>query len=116
MIEGLKTRWRELRSGEPGRRFRARYERRHSRRRHAGGHKWSLIVAGTLILLAGIVLLPLPGPGMLVVALGALLIAEESLTVAKLLDALELRGRALISRWRPGLKPRSASLERSGNR
>jgi uncharacterized membrane protein HdeD (DUF308 family) len=109
VIEGLKTRWRELRQGEPGRRFRARYERRHSRRRHAGGRKWSVMVAGAVIVLAGIVLLPLPGPGMLVIALGALLVAEESLTVAKMLDALELRGRALISRWRPAASTRSGS-------
>jgi uncharacterized membrane protein HdeD (DUF308 family) len=101
VIDGLKTRWRELRQGEPGRRFRARYERRHAKRRHAGGRKWAVIFAGALILVAGIVLLPLPGPGMLVVALGALLVAEESLTVARMLDALEVRGRAFISRWRP---------------
>ena len=46
---------------------------------------------------------------MLVIALGALLVAEESLTAARVLDALEVRGRALIARWRP-------SLQRSGNR
>jgi len=103
VVHALRTRWRELRKGEPGRRFRARYERRHARRRHAGGRKWSVIVAGALIALAGIVLLPLPGPGMLVIAFGALLMAEESLTVAKMLDALELRGRGLIARWRPAL-------------
>ena len=101
MIDGLKTRWRELRHGEAGRRCRARYERRHAKRRHAGGSKWAVLVAGALIALAGIVLLPLPGPGLLVIAFGALLVAEESLSVAKLLDALESRGRALIERWRP---------------
>ena len=108
MIDALKTRWRELRQGEPGRRFRARYERRRSNRRHAGGRKWAMIVVGALIALAGIVLLPLPGPGMLVIALGALLVAEESLSVAKVLDALELRARALIEKRRP--------LTRSGSR
>ena len=108
MIDGLKTRWRELRQGEPGRRFRARYERRHAGVRHAGGRKWSVILAGLLIALAGIVLLPLPGPGLLVIALGALLVAEQSLTAARILDSLELRARALIGRWRP--------LTRSGNR
>ncbi|HWI35270.1 MAG TPA: PGPGW domain-containing protein [Burkholderiales bacterium] len=60
-----------------------------------------MIVAGALIALAGIVLLPLPGPGMLVIALGALLVAEESLSVAKALDALERRARPFIERWRP---------------
>jgi hypothetical protein len=108
VIDGLKTRWRELRRGEPGRRFRARYERRHARARHAGGRKWSVIVAGLLIALAGIVLLPLPGPGLLVIALGALLVAEQSVIAARILDSLEMRGRALIERWRPS--------QRSGNR
>ena len=96
MIERLKTSWRELRHGKPGRRFRDRYDRRRSHSRHAGGRKWSMIVGGVLIVLAGIVLLPLPGPGMLVVALGALLVAEESLSMARALDWLELKGRRLL--------------------
>lgn len=112
MIQRLKTGWRELRQGEPGRRFRGCYERRHSRARHAGGRKWSVIVAG-LIAVAGIVLLPLPGPGMLVVALGAFLVAQESLTAARMLDQLELRARALIARRRPA--PKQPSLPRSGS-
>ena len=108
MIERLKAGWRELRRSEPGRRFRDRYERRRRHGRHSGARKWSVIVAGALIVLAGIVLLPLPGPGMLVVAAGALLMAEESRAMAAALDSLELRLRRLIARM-----PR---LQRSGNR
>lgn len=106
MIERLKSGWRELRQGEPGRRFRDRYERRHQRS-HAGGRKWSAIVFGALIVLVGIVLLPLPGPGMLVVAAGALLMAEESLAIARALDGVEVGVRSLLRRTR---------LQRSGNR
>ena len=108
MIGRLKASWRELRRGEPGRRFRDRHERRRKQGRHGGARKWSVIVAAALIVLAGIALLPLPGPGMLVVAAGALIMAEESRLVAGALDALEVRVRRLISRM-----PR---LQRSGNR
>ena len=101
MIQRLKAGWRELRHGKPGRRFRDRYERRRNERRHPGEHKWSVIVVGALVILAGIVLLPLPGPGMLVVAAGALLMAEESSALARALDALEVRVRALSGRRTP---------------
>ena len=67
-----------------------------------------MVVLGVLILLAGIVLLPLPGPGMLVVAAGALLMAEGSRAVAGLLDAIEVRVRSLIGR--------RTRWQRSGNR
>ena len=108
MIRRLRSGWRELRQGEPGRRFRDRYERRRRQNRHGGFRKWGVVVLGVLIVLAGIVLLPLPGPGMLVVAAGALLMAEESRAVARLLDAIEVRARSLIGR--------RTRLQRSGNR
>jgi hypothetical protein len=108
LIARLKAGWRELRQGKPGRRFRDRYERRRQHSRHPGKRRWSVIVAGVLIALAGVVLLPLPGPGIPVVLLGALLVAEESRAMARGLDALEVRARALIARL-----PR---LQRSGNR
>ena len=114
MIQRLKKGWRELKQGEPGRRFRDRYERRRRERRHGGARKWSLIVAGVLLMIAGIVLLPLPGPGMVVIALGALLMAEESRLMAGGLDALECRARAIHQKLRPNA--RRPRLKRSGNR
>lgn len=114
MIQRLKTGWRELRHGEPGRRFRDRYERRRRQGRHGGARKWVVIVAGALIVLAGIVLLPLPGPGIPIVALGALLMAEESRGMAHALDALERRARALYERLRPS--SRRPRWQRSDNR
>ena len=100
MIERLKAGWRELRRGEPGRRFRDRHERRRLERPHGGARKWSAIAVGALIMLAGIVLLPLPGPGLVVIAAGALLIAEESRTAARTLDQIELKARGLVRRTR----------------
>ena len=125
MIGPLKARWRELRRGEPGRRFRSRYERRRSA--HGGtARKCFVCILGALIALAGIVLMPLPGPGILIVAFGALLMAEGSLTVAKALDALELRVRPLflrlLAKWRrirgqgASSKDSPRPLQRSGSR
>lgn len=113
MIARLKERWRELRHGEPGRRFRARYERRKCANRGAA-RKCLICILGAVIVLAGIVLMPLPGPGILIVAFGALLMAEGSRTVADALDSLELRVRALIARYRRPSHRRP--LQRSGSR
>jgi hypothetical protein len=96
MLAHLKKGWRELKQGPPGRRFRERYERG---RGGAGGsalRKWGLIGRGALLVLAGIVLLPLPGPGLPVIAAGMLLVAEESHTTAHALDWLEMKARRLV--------------------
>jgi hypothetical protein len=96
MMQRLKAGWRELRLGEPGRRFRHRHERRRRERHHGAARKWSVMAVGALILLAGIVLLPLPGPGLIVIAAGAVLVAGESRTAARALDQIELRARRLF--------------------
>src|SRR5204862_3521008 len=77
MLRRLRRGWRELKRGKPGRRFRERYERSPSTH---GARKWALIGIGVLLVLVGVVFLPLPGPGLLIIAAGALLIAEESLS------------------------------------
>jgi UPF0716 family protein affecting phage T7 exclusion len=92
LLAHLKKAWRELKRGKPGRRFSERYERG---RRRGTARKWLLIAGGALLALAGIVLLPLPGPGMLVIAVGLLLIAEESRATARALDWLERKARSL---------------------
>jgi UPF0716 family protein affecting phage T7 exclusion len=95
MLRRLESAWRELKQGRPGSRFQQRHERL---RRRAGARplrKWGFISAGALIVLAGVVLLPLPGPGLLVIAAGALLIAEESRAAARALVWLERAARRL---------------------
>lgn len=76
-----------------------RFETRYRRRRAPGSsriRKWTLIALGSVVVLLGLILLPLPGPGFLVVAAGGALMAEESLAAARLLDRAEafLRGLA----------------------
>jgi hypothetical protein len=58
------------------------------------------IFGGVAVLVAGAAMLVAPGPGILVFVLGAALVAEESLWVARLLDRAELGIRRVISRLR----------------
>jgi hypothetical protein len=58
------------------------------------------IVGGTLLVGVGVVMLVAPGPGILVIGVGGALLAEESLTAARILDWLELRIRRVISALR----------------
>ena len=87
--------WQELRRGKPGRRFQSRYERNQETRCGAL-RKWSLIALG--LVLAGLVFLPLPGPGMLIILAGAMLMAERSRAAARTLDWMELKVRRLVGR------------------
>jgi len=91
----LRRRFRRFVAAPSGTRFRAyhlRLEQRPSLMR-------TLLVVGVgLILLAlGLIMLVLPGPGLLVAVLGAALIAGESLVAARLLDRIDL---CLTSAWR----------------
>lgn len=102
MLDGLKSRLKEFLKDEPGSRFQARYERVRSTGNNLP--RTVLMMGGGLVVLAaGLVLLPAPGPGMVVVAIGAAMIAQESLVIAKFLDWLELRGHngylRLKARW-----------------
>ena len=98
MLVNLKRQWRTLREAPPGTRFKRRYERRQKTGR-SGLAKPLYLGAGVVIFLAGLVLLPAPGPGLIVVAIGATLMAQESYFVAWTLDWLELRARAM---WKWG--------------
>ena len=58
------------------------------------------IGCGLILLALGLVMIVLPGPGLLVAAIGAALIAGESLTVARLLDRVDLGVTGVWKRWR----------------
>ena len=81
-----------------GQRFRAHYERMRSK---PGMMRTLLAVGGGLVLIAlGIIMLVTPGPGLIVAAIGAALIAGESLIAAKILDRIDLAATRLWARWR----------------
>lgn len=80
-----------LLGGEPGQRFSERYRRT----RHVSALRKPLAIAGgSILIVAGAVLMLTPGPGALVMLAGAMLIASESRRAAQALDRLELAVRA----------------------
>lgn len=89
-----KRQWQHFKNTPSGRRFQTRYR---IRRSQTGGviRKVLLTAAGGLLILIGIALLVLPGPGLLVMAIGAAFIAEESLLAARALDRLDV----FLTRW-----------------
>lgn len=113
MTGKLKRRWRELKAGEPGRRFQDEYRRRHERGAHRG-RRIALLGAGAALILAGLFFLPAPGPGTVILVLGAGLMAEESRAAARALDWVELRVRGAaewsLDAWRRAGMPAKAAI------
>jgi hypothetical protein len=90
--------WKTLRHGTPGRRFYDFHKARAERR----GEGWPLervltCAVGIILLLGGLAIGWLPGPGGFIGVIGAALLGAESLRVAKLLDRAELK---LRGAWR----------------
>ena len=99
MLEKLKRSWQRFRSDPPGERFQERHHR------HAEHKRWPMqsslsMILGVLSILFGTLMLVTPGPGLLLIVLGASLVAEESLVAARWMDRMELAIRALLTRWR----------------
>ena len=63
------------------------------------------IVVGFLVLLVGIVLLPLPGPGWLVIAAGLAVLAAELVWARKLLDRVKHTARKMNPRTSRPARP-----------
>jgi uncharacterized protein (TIGR02611 family) len=108
VLVGLRHAWQELRKAPPGRRFQQRFQRRRSAPRSAL-RKTGVLAGGALVVIAGVIALPLPGPGLVIMALGALLIAGESRAAARSLDWLEVKLRRLFASARPR-RPRRGIL------
>lgn len=103
MLEDLRQHWQSFRSARPGERFYVQYQRRHDPHASVLGRVLRLSL-GVFVTAAGLVLMPAPGPGMLIVAVGLSLLAHESAQVARALDWAELRLRPPLRRalraWR----------------
>jgi len=94
----LKQRWRRFLAAPSGTRFQAHYRRQHA---HRGLVRTMVAIgAGLLLIALGIVLLVLPGPGLLIGAIGAALLAGESLLVARALDWIDRQATRLWRRLR----------------
>lgn len=98
MFARLRRNMRTFMTVPSGRRFRAHYERMRAK---PGVWRAVLAIGGGLFLIAlGIVMLVTPGPGFVVAAIGAALVAGESLFAARLLDRMDLWATRAWGRWR----------------
>jgi hypothetical protein len=101
----LKSEWRTLRCGPPGRRFQEHYDASHgtANRRTIVGRVVRMFIAIASIAI-GVVLMFIPGPAILFFLIAGGLLAAESRYVARGLDCSEVQLRRfahwLIVRWR----------------
>jgi uncharacterized protein (TIGR02611 family) len=94
MLRRLRKSWHDFKKLEPGKRFQQRYRQGPK----AGKlRKLLFLGGGTLIMIAGLFSLPAPGPGFLILFVGAGLVAQQSLIAARALDWTELRVRRLLA-------------------
>jgi UPF0716 family protein affecting phage T7 exclusion len=95
MLKHLKQNWRRFKAGLPGRRFQQQFRLRQGFRSGAA-RKALFITAGILLAAAGIILLFVPGPGIIALLIGAVLIAQQSSLAARAFDRIEIRLRKFI--------------------
>lgn len=95
LLDPLRRNWRQLKSGKPGDRFERYY--RNQQEGRSPVRKIVSIVISLVVLAVGIIGLPAPGPGTLVIALGLGLLAREFLFMARALDWAEPRLRKLVA-------------------
>lgn len=98
MFAGLRKPWKRFVSVPRGSRFRA-----HHQRMAEGRHSLRTVLAvgfGLLLIALGLIMLVLPGPGLLTGIIGAALLAGESRIVARWLDGLDLYAARAWARWR----------------
>lgn len=100
MLESARHEWHCFRDDRPGRRFANHHERAH--RSPSKARRAARIAVGAALLAGGVVLLFIPGPGLLVMLFGVALVAGESKRLASLLDRAELRTRRW---WKHASKP-----------
>jgi hypothetical protein len=106
-IASLREQWKQFVAVPSGRRFITRYRARRGQR---GGllRKCLIVGAGLLLMLAGVAMLVLPGPGLVAIVVGAAFIAEESRISAHLLDRIDQWGTRIYARWRARRQARAS--------
>jgi uncharacterized protein (TIGR02611 family) len=90
MFEKIKQHFQPLLEGEPGERFQQQFHQRREDRKNPIIKKFLFIGGGLIVTAAGIIELPLPGPGTVIIIIGLGLLAQESLRLSKFLDWLEV--------------------------
>ena len=90
MFEKIKQHWTQFKKAPTGARFQHYYESRHHTPRSLL-KKMLFIVIGVLVMMVGVFFLAVPGPGLLVILIGAVIVARESLFVSRIFDRIEPR-------------------------
>ena len=108
MIERTKQTWHAFKDSDPGRRFQDRYDRR----QEAEHGRWNMgavfnVGLGVAIALAGLFLVPAPGPGWIITFLGLGLLGSEFAPMARALDWTEVKLRGAVG-WANNLWDQSA--------
>jgi len=99
MIDQAKRTWQAFKRSQPGYRFQERYNRRQQTTSGPFDPKnLAYLAGGIVIIIVGVVLAPIPGPGGVLAFVGLALIGSEFLPIARALDWGELRLRGLV-RW-----------------
>jgi hypothetical protein len=96
---------RELKRGRPGQRFQERYRHAHRKDNRCGaGQRIVMAMAAVVCLAIGAVLAVFPGPAIPFFFLSGALLASESRLIARLMDWIEVKARAVAAwakrRWR----------------
>ncbi len=87
-----------MKSGRPGHRFQARAESgKHEPSNRSGIKRFLKPVLAITLLAGGVVLCFIPGPGLPLIIIGAALLAERSLIMARGLDWIELKARKVLA-------------------
>ncbi len=115
MLAKLKKSWATFKKGAPGERFQNFYE---AQKEAGGASRIVLTVLGVVLLVGGVILLFIPGPGILLIAFGGALVAQQSLWTAKLLDRTEVLGRKAAAGgkrfWKKASTPVRVALVMAG--
>jgi hypothetical protein len=99
MIGSLKARWRAFVAVPRGERFAAYHRRSH----RSDTRRWvrvATITGGSVLVVLGVAMIVLPGPGLLAIVAGGVLLAEESLLAARVLDRADRAAARAGNRWR----------------
>ncbi len=105
MIQSLKKQWHLFLRSPPGQRFQDVHKRRKAKQGASStGRKHGIIIVGIVISMLGVVALPLPGPGTIVLAGGLMILAAESMIIARVLDRADKVRAGLMSKMRRACK------------
>lgn len=94
MLKRVKESWSKLKHGEPGSRFLEHYKRQ--QKKDQGFRRVLRVAAGIVLIPVGVFFLAVPGPGLVIIGIGAVLISQEFRWAAVALDRLEIRARRLF--------------------